>query len=822
MFRFFLILFCFCSNFIFTSCSLYKKEFVYVVDPKDKEKQKPIEIILENIPNSIVYYSPVQTEYPEAKNNLFLAKGLGGLGGVLDGQSNQLIPFNGIKITFSAPVSSDKIHVDVQATDVSDKLGICSNLFYYNSKASSIDIRNIGRIDTLVECNLNVKITAKNDADVSSTYTNTFPITFNLTLKDYANKNDPLVLALMNENKFENINQLIAWLTRCENSCHLKINHNDFTDRIQNANALTGLAHVIALDLSNAKLNSTRALVYLKKLEILNLANTSVNSEELLNLSKNYSILNLNVSNLNLRDLTFLENGFKNLSSLDLSNNPNLFIHLASTDVQKISHLHSLNSLNLSNTGLLGFQQLNQLTNLHDTMANLNVSKNDLSRLDNSDKDFLKNLTHLESLNVSESNMPVWFLNDYFEFLQKTTKPLKSFIYRGRFLAGKSAKDQKPCDQTSDAFTMSIQSLILSPYIENINFHGQGCFDTSGAAHGLINTAIFERVEDLINLDISSTPVSDFSGLKNLEKLKTLKIVDTEKNGISMTRAGCLMSQKAIIPKVSVDSCELLSSPNKLSRTFEFSGETVQTFVIPKNVWQITISGCSGANGGSGGGASGSLAMLHSDIYPNYYGVFGGNSGAVNNNSNSFTIGHPTPFLGDYLFEEIKQMPWIKIPAYPDQNGKNGGVGLRSSVKTNNGISIVDFSTAQPSTSEKKCFAGVNGEGGESIVFLEKPDPSVAEILNKVKSGAGAKNKYQPWSSPIETYENIQVQPGQILNIFIGSGGVGGNPGTPQLIPLERGNARSLHKRYGNPGQPGTAGANGFITIEWEPGVTDY
>lgn len=708
-----------------------------------------------------------------------------------------------------------------------------------------IEVKNTAQITTLVECNLDVKVTAFNEKNIPTVYTNHFPFTFNLTFKDYAQKSDPLVEALFKQFETNDVDILISKLIRFENSARLTLNQSNpsANNKVHNVNALTGLEHIVSLDLSGTSLDSTRALGYLNHLNQLDVSNTNLNSHELLNLSKKSNVTKIVLSNLTLHDLNFLTNNFKNLIELDLSNNRALFNNLSGNDIENLSNLKNLHILNLTNSGLTDFSQFDGLKNLGNSLVELNLSKNNLSILNNLDGRFFKNLGSLENLNISETGMGTLFLNEYFKSLDIAgNAKLKTFIYRGRYI--KNLKNQEICESTKDSSVLDITSLKLLSTLETIDLHGQGCVDNHNKEFGLTNTNIFSDVTSLVTLDISSTPVKDFSGLKNLTKLKTLTIADTD-GGISMTRTGCNAARTNLIPHTEVYTCELLPEPNKLNQVFTYTADT-QTFVVPENVWSIAISGCSGANGGAGGGAGGALGLFRGSHQ--YNGAAGGDSGTVNNQSTSFTKGGAVPFTEAYL---ASGSLWNRLSAHINQTGANGALGTQSQVKVDNKISIkFSFATSNIAAGTSKCLAGTNGAGGSSIQSYEKIDRH-SPMPDKFMSGAGAQNTYQPWSSPIEEFQNISVIPGQILAIKIGSGGAGGHGGFPEFIhlpetdnygppsyePFPKGGilldgenhfingqitylTPTINRTYrGNPGVAGTNGANGFVKIEWDAGT---
>jgi Leucine-rich repeat (LRR) protein len=463
----------------------------------------------------------------------------------------------------------------------------------------------------------------------------------------------------------------------------------------------------------------------------------------------------------------------KNLVELDISGNNQI------ADLEDIQNLSNLRILKASKTGINDLSELTNFTQL----TSLDVSNNDLSSLTVNDVNLLVNLFNVSELNFSKTKIKDEFLNAYFDAVSNRNS-IKKLVIRNTFDRSVNGN----CDQIN--MIDNLQNIAKLTNIEYLDLHGNGCNTNDGFSQkGLTMTSFFSSMNNLKYLDISDSAVWNLSGILRLRNLSQLKLWDKE-GGISMSKDQCLQGLQDAVGLGIASDCYLLGKGTSQSKSFS---PGAYTWVVPRNVTKVTLTGASGANGGSGGGGGGGGACYFFGNWANYtQGGAGGASGLANsiNRSGGSNGGRCNPTRLNHVADS-------------GRTGGDGGIGGLTHFGTQLFPLADQFTTTEPGTSLRGGIGGGGGSGG-----AEARQASCSENGGSGVGGSGGAG-YNGYNVKIKTYQ-ISVNPGDKINISVGvggSGGAGGGGGFSNGCNEEIG---------GTSGSSGTSGADGFLKIEWD------
>ncbi|BBH54708.1 leucine-rich repeat domain-containing protein [Fluviispira sanaruensis] len=780
------------------------------VKTKNDENTKNVEIVVNpelgvavNAPKDVLYvpsanqkeqlksksslFSSAEEEKSESGKNVYRAKGSGGLGTDFIEGLDSLYEYDGIPIT----ITKNNIEPHVKIEGSGDKY--CESIFTLKNNVIKIDTE---KISTLTDCDIKITASGQTKSNVDITKSAIINVKINPTMEYYFQKTDPATSYLKLYSALSDVGLVAKWIKDANqiNNLILKYDPNK-TDlkkyKLSNINAITGAINVKSIDLSGTDLKDLKAISLLENLEKLDISSTKVDPKDLTLLSRLPKLKSLAVRNLDIKDIKYISNNLNNLVELDISNNTQI------EDFKDLQNLKNLRVLKASNAGIVDLKKLTNLTQLN----SLDVSNNDLSNMTIDDLELLVNLYNISELNFSKTRIKDEFLNAYFEGISNRNT-LKKLVIRNYFNRGVSGD----CDKIN--IIDNIPSLGKLTNIEYLDLHGNGCNNESGFFQkGLTMTTFFSSMSNLQYLDISDTAVWDLSGVLRLVNLKRLKLADDD-GGISMTKEQCKEAlREASVVGISSD-CRLLNSGRQQSKSFTVPGS--YTWIVPRNVTSVKITGCSGANGGAGGGGGGAPGANWSGSNDSYGGN-GGNSGSVNGGGVvagfsgrpgiSCTIQGRVRFCRDMYGDSLE----------PKQHGGAGGNGqIGEGTKFGDQI----FSLANQkirNDSNNACLGGVSGTGG--VGGTGGVEGGVGGSRNAINGpgGNGGSHSASGWNSKIESY-SIATNSAQVIQILVGKGGAGGGGGA----------AGSRQNGYYPPGNnetngtSGSAGANGFLKIEWE------
>lgn len=255
------------------------------------------------------------------------------------------------------------------------------------------------------------------------------------------------------------------------------------------------------------------------------------------------------------------------------------------------------------------------------------------------------------------------------------------------------------------------------------------------------------------------------------------------------------------------------------------------TWTVPDNVYSVKVIGCSGGNGGGGGGAGGGGGPYYNGNWAgNALGGNGSAGGAANVNS-AGENGQPGK-IGHYCNGNEENPCYPAQRAYPGQSaGSKGADGEegeishfgafifpRASENTKNTYNTTlishlvgdDYSYCQGGT------GGRGGAGGLGTIIGRENEPSLKEKYGSHggRGGNGADGRHA-----FLTERELDVQPGQVIEIYVGKGGNGGNgstaPGGESLGGTHHNPVQSLYGRAGQSGASGNAGSDGIVILKY-------
>lgn len=693
--------------------------------------------------------------------SLYTATGDGGLGADLD-DSNDLKQYEGI------PVSIAWSNVDAgarQITVASSGDGNCANIFTFDSQKNLIRIDN-SSINTLLSCHLKVSANGVSNGKFVKDERE-FNVVLNPTLSFYASNNDTTFRYLKQYSSLSDIKLIARWLKdKNVQSSGLNLKYDSKVIKgdtnPDNINALTGAQSVTSINLSNTNLRDLKALLHFKNLQKINISGTHVEPKDIAILKDLKTLQSLNISNMYLKDVKTVTDNLTNLEELDISGNTQI------SDLEDIQNLKNLRILKASNIGLTDLKKFDGMTQVTD----LDISKNDLSKTSLDDVQTLVNLYNLKALTVSETHISDEFLNSYFDAIS-SRNTLKKFVDASKFDRDGDVSEEV-CRSQINIFD-DIQNIRKVTSLEYIDLHGNGCNVADGFKQiGLTDTAFFSRMNDLKYLDISDTPVKDLSGIAHAKNLQTLHLVyhpveDERKfvneGGISMNATACVSYFGEHNPLAS--ECDALGQGTNEFQEFIQAGN--YSFTIPENVFKIHIKGCSSGDGGQGGRG--------------YEGT------------NRFWIGDDTPYN----------------PPHPPC-GRGGCLSVGKPVYENRGAGPGEF--GHPGSQGQ--ITKVTTLGDENF-FSTTNEPYYAAYNSNCGGGAGGNGLSQGASGASKRVieSDFKVTPGQVLQIFVPTGGAGGIGGAGSgggcTQPPFNGGCGD-HGANGGQGNPGT---DGYLKITW-------
>lgn len=757
-------------------------------DP-DPQRTAPSLTVQVTSPDDILYVAPKDLKAWGSTTNpsLYTASGDGGLG-VDFNEKDKLTPFSGI------PFLAEGKNIDSHSRKITlSAVGnpLCPSLFKLDESRSLITI-DVANIKGLVTCSLKVQATAHAD-DNFVTSEKEFQVTVNPTLAFYAalNSNEPILkyLKAYSGNKHnQSIVTIATWLKTQAAELNLTFDPNILRDAIplENINPLTGLKSLQSLNVSKTELNDLNAFLYFKHLQTLNLSETKIKNDDLGNLNILPNLTVLNIRHLDLKKIEPLAKGNKTLTEIDLSENENI------SDLNQLSHIPSLKKLNLSKMNLKHLRFLEDLSQI----SSLNISDNHLAQADDTDLDALAHLSHLESLDVSRTQIRDEFLNRLFPNLTST---LTHFIDVNKYEMDKDF-DTTLCSTKANNFE-KIPKLSELRHLEYVDIHGNGC-NIAKLPIGLKDTAYFSSLNmpKLNYLDISNTPISNLEDLQN-SNIETLHIVHhpIDTLGHMLDEGGILMTQEACAKQLQGKSinAECTALPEGQWKSQLYTTPGIHTFTVPAapaKFYAISIVACSGGDGGQGGqgGQGGYTAMYGYFTDPDWIGY------------SLCPPSSPTCTTG-YSYFIATEKPGAGRP------------GTRGSVSSIEGI-VTTTQDTLPQSYNGHCAGGKGGMGGQgggigSHEWLTNlphpPEPSNGS------AGSDGNNKN---TSIIEGYS---VTPGQVLTIRVGEGGSGGEGSGPAkngLCKWEEADTIQGNKfcaRNGEKGKTGASGTPGYVEIRW-------
>lgn len=785
---------------VITSCALKtKNDKTEVFVPQDVDRPVAVHASISvSPPKHILYINnqssqgfsqiPFSTQtMPTLKSlngGLFSAVGNGGLGvTALFDEKNTLELYQGIPVYIDGTgVNGEKPHVFLSGTG--DKN--CNSIFTYDAKANRVAIDE-SNLNKLTFCSLEISASLAIDGKITSDVKK-IDIVINPTLAKYAEYNDSTYRYLDTYTGLnKNLYLLAKWLNdpiRITRGLILRFNEDmeKAQVNISNMNALTGVQTVTKIDLSGTDIRDLSAIAQMNNLEEIDLSNCKkLEPNELAILGKLENLKKLIVRNMEIKALKVITDNIKSLEELDISGNKQI------RDLENIENLPNLRTLHASNIGLQSLAKLSQATQIVD----LDISENELSNVTNDDLRALINLYNLESLNISESHLPLKFVDDYFEGVYRR-KTLKKFVDANHFVGDRELTDEE-CAYTIHNYGKFINFKYMTS-LEYIDIHGNRCdlISESFFTTGMYETSQFVNMEKLKYLDISDNPVNDLWPISKLSNLQTLHLAQhplIDKDGkvyfkpakIAMTPWDCNTALKYSKFNLAQE-CSLLKTKN-VSKTFTTIGQN--EFSVPSNVTEIEISTC-----GSGGGSS-------------------GETGTPATPSTYWTYSSTT------------------YPGNPDKGTRDRTIYKREEFKVEHG--------SAPSP-------GALGESGKTVTIKDKEtgallfasstesffEPPI-QNLDVCRGGKSVGNGSQTGSHAKLVSHKIPVRPNQVILIDIPNGGLGGEGGAGgqfkrvTLIKTEEGMCEMWHfanddrcNGYnGKKGKNGEAGSPGYAQITY-------
>ena len=529
-------------------------------------------------------------------------------------------------------------------------------------------------------------------------------------------------------------------------------------------------------------------------------------------------------------------------------NAPDLFRNFPSNvnNFNALTSLQSIKELNLSDSNLTNIRAISMLSNLE----SLDLSGTRLSNLSRSDADLFSNLSSLKKLNVSHSNIPDFFLAEYFYKLSNKS-PLTSFIdeniydennygncHYNRF----SDDPSLVSDNEKGSSDLSLAPELRHPYgIKNLigltylDLKGNSCLQADGTTvTGITKLDFIQNLTNLNYLDVSNNAITDLSPLTKVKFANSSISVKINDNG---TKAKSLLSgdcQTQLGNSSFLALCSTLSpSPANHNPENPISPVTpvvdsyivscdgnphckiftsTEDFVVPAGVTSINVYECAGGDGGSGGqaGMAGwAVAEKPSDYDHNPIAgyVDGGN--------------------GILFYETMPTPNHFNFAPYLAEKGKLGTLADQSFVGGNSTPNNVGVSY----NGVLYCHGGKGGRGGNPGhlgkigSFMYKPIDGHMPLAGE--SGADGQ------SYGLVNVGNMKnLVPGSSFTVTVGTGGTGGMGGFPAF----NAGFSIIHENFpncltyveydkipteprcgtnGETGSYGSKGTGGLIKITW-------
>lgn len=718
---------------------------------------------------------PNEILFVDDTNALSTAIGDGGLGVDLD-QDNKLIPYAGIPMEIeweNIAETSKTIAINAYGDNV-----LCHDIFSFDPSQNLILVASKD-IKSLLVCHVDVAVSGSYQ-DTVSKENKKFDVVINPTFAVYAKNKDPAFFYLKAYSQLDDPVKIAKWLKDKNvrrDGLNLSYDPTKGTNdiKMENINALVGAQSLTGINVSGTNLRDIKALSYMRHLQRIDVSGIKIEATDLSSLESLPELKSLHVRNLNLKDIKVVTDHLKNLVELDISGNKGI------ENLENIGNLKDLEVLKASDIGLRSFKKFENMMQVME----LDISKNDFSGASADDVQDLADLYNLHVLNVSESHLSDKFLNVYFSYVSFRNN-LKTFIDRNTFNSALLMTKEICQNQTNDF--SNIPSLSKLTSLEYLDISNNGCKilddkKTGFVYLGLTSTQILSDMTQLKYLDISNTPVKYVSYLDSLSDLSVLKIKD-----IFMTREACQQQ----LTKHNAKSCLDLNPGNVKSAEYTAAG--TYSFVVPENVYSISIEGCSAGDGGQGGqGGQGGYSVMP-----------------------RLDTGVCLIPLKRYKNPQIEYMYYCTESNLPSKGsfGQSGGLsyvsnlfsaGQTVSENGHNGL----CSGGAGGTHGNAGFVAIGDWGNSSIPANEMPK-------NGSDGNAGASKKYTE-------QKNIAVTPGQVLNIVVGSAGQGGagTNGTKNggCAPWEAGTKPTSGPRYcggnGTAGTQGQPGTSGYLKISW-------
>lgn len=736
----------------------------------------PVPVIVPVTPKILLDITePNEILFVDDTNGLSTAVGDGGLGVDLD-QDNKLIPYPGIPMEIqweNIAETSKTIAINAYGDNV-----LCHDIFSFDPSQNLILVASKD-IKSLLVCHVDVAVSGSYQ-DTISKENKKFDVVINPTFAVYAKNQDPAYLYLKAYTQLSSTNGIAKWLKDKNvrrDGLDLSYDPKKGTDGIdvENIDSLIGVQSLTGINVSGLGLRDIKALSYMPHLQKIDVSGIKIEASDLSVLEKLPELKSLQIRNLNLKDIKVVTDHLKNLVELDISRNKGI------EDLEDIANLKNLEVLKASDIGLKSFKKFEGMMQVMD----LDISKNDFSGASADDVQDLADLYNLHVLNVSESHLSDKFLNIYFNYISSRNN-LKTFIDRNTFNPALLMTKEFCQNQMNDFSNISSLSKLTS--LEYLDISNNGCTilddKKPGFVYlGLTSTQMLSDMTHLKYLDISNTTVKYVSYLDSLSDLSVLKIKD-----IFMNREACQQQ----LTKHNAKSC-LDLNPGNMKNT-EFTTAGTYSFVVPENVYSISIEGCSAGDGGQGGqGGQGGYSVMP-----------------------RLDTGVCLIPLKRYKNPQIEYMYYCTESNLPSKGsfGQSGGLSYVSNLfsaeqtvseKGHNGL----CSGGAGGTHGNAGFVAIGDWGNSSIPADEMPK-------NGSDGNTGASKKYTE-------QKNIAVTPGQVLNIVVGSAGQGGagTNGTKNggCAPWEAGSKPTSGPRIcggnataGTQGQPGTSG---YLKISW-------
>ncbi len=780
----FMMLFYYASVLGLTACGLKGGSSTHIqeettllpeIGNENKDIEKNISILKVEDPKDVIFIH----EDNNLQRGTYLAKGDGGLGDDFD-EKNSLTSYDGIPVK----LKNQSFSVNISSTDNN----LCKSIFYFDKETSKIKIKN-QVIKSFVQCN--IEITAV-DPRTNNSIRDIKKLTINLspTFYLYAKNDDPLFLYLKTYSSLRDIRLIIKWLKDLDahpEGLNLSYHRANFEDlpKLENVNALVGFQSLKSLNLANSNILDLTSLSQMKGLRSLNLSHLSIKNNSFLNINSEIKYLDLSYTDI--RSISEITRSCKNLISLNISGNRDI------KDLEYIKSLKKINELYLSDVGIKNIDIINEIT----TLKKLDISHNEFRDVK---KDFnlvLNNLYNLKSLNISYSHVPDSIINSYFSE-QRVIEQLEEF---------KDANDYNPniiiskdnCFKNISNFDL-IPNLFSAKNLVSLDIHGNSCRVGKNEWIGLRDTKMFsaQYLPSLQYLNISGNAIQNieelaFFQLKELELIRHLrKDSDTyfEVVGIELTRDACFNQLKN---KSFNRECKFLSTGQGKSQEFLLPGEF--QFIVPNNVYSISISACSGGDGGQGG-----------------QGGQGGFSGGINHAVQVRYIDGWKEYGGGGDFGTLYYFTATEIPP----PGSMGTLGTVSGVPGK----LMSDQLPESQGFNGYCQGGSGGKGGASGGINNGPWGQ--QSFNPPPYPINGSNGADGISKKMTILRGIHVTPGQELQVIVGRAGIAGigtGPVKNGYCPWESEGKEyraGIHCAYnGRRGDNGQNGTSGYVRIDW-------